>query len=86
MKFKEKIFKYEPHDCEYTMEDNCLYTRHDNSEDWGDVDLEHCIHENINHYEVYKHFGREKWYVSFIISYCNQLDEWLQLEQYGTGE
>ena len=50
MKFEEIIIKYEPHDCEYTMEDNTLFCRHDNSEEWVEVDKEHCIAEGENHY------------------------------------
>ena len=70
MKFEEIVIKYEPHGCEYTMEDNCLLTRHDDSEDWGEVDVEHCIAEGINHYEVYKCFGKEKWYVDLLFDYA----------------
>jgi len=80
------IIKYEPHDCEYTMEDNTLFCRHDDSEDWVEVDIEHCIAEDINHYEVYKHFGEEEWYANFLFDYCRVLEEELSLERYGTGE
>ncbi len=75
-----KIIKYEPHDCEYTMTLSTLYehshllTRHDDSEDWVEVDIEHCIAEGINHYEVYKHFGREKWYVDFLFDYAHNVE------------
>ena len=87
-----KIIKYEPHDCEYTMTLSTLYeysrllTRHDDSEDWVEVDREHCIAEGINHYEVYKHFGFEGCYVDFLFDYCRVLEEELSLERYGTGE
>lgn len=69
---KEIIFKYEPHDCEYTMDHkySCLFTRHNDSEVWTEVDLEHCIAEGCNHYEVYKHFGKEKLYVNILLDYA----------------
>ena len=87
MKFEEIILKYEPHDCEYTMDINgVLFTRHDDSEDWVVVDIEHCIAEDINHYGVYKYFGEEEWYANFLFDYCKVLEEELSLEQYGTGE
>lgn len=70
MKFEEIVIKYEAHGCEYTMEDNCLFTRHDDTEEWGEVMLEHCIAEGINHYEVYKCFGKEKWYVDLLFDYA----------------
>ncbi len=69
--FSRIVFEYEPHGCEYTMDINgTLFTRHDDSEDWAVVDKEHCIAEGINHYEVYKHFGEEKWYVDFLFDYA----------------
>lgn len=80
---KETIFKYEPHDCEYKMEDNCLFTRHDDSEDWGEVDREHCIAEGINHYEVYKHFGKENHYVDILFDYAylyERGEQWIKKE------
>ena len=70
MKFEEIIIKYEPHDCEYRMEDNTLFCRHDNSENWVEVDVEHCIAEGENHYEVYKHFGKENHYVDILFNYA----------------
>ena len=75
MKFEEIVIKYEPHGCEYTMEDNCLFTKpsyadgRPSDDEWGGVDLDHCIAEGINHYEVYKCFGKEKWYVDYLISF-----------------
>ena len=71
MKFEETVIKYEPHGCEYTWyeEGNCLFTRYDDTEEWGEVDLDHCIAEGINHYEVYKHFGEEKWYVDYLFEF-----------------
>jgi len=77
---KETIFKYEPHGCEYTMKDNCLFTRPSYADDrpsddeWVEVDREHCIAEGINHYEVYKHFGREKDYVNFLYDYAYEYE------------
>ena len=75
MKFEE-VIKYEPHGCEYTMDiiNGVLFTRHDDSEDWVVVDKEHCIAEGINHYEVYKHFGEEKWYVDFLFDYAYEYE------------
>ena len=69
MKFEEKILNYEPHGCEYTMEDNTLFCRHDDTWEWIEVMLEHCIAEGENHYEVYKHFGKEKYYLGKLVSY-----------------
>ena len=82
-----KIFKYEEHDCEYRMvlhscgiETNVLYYRHDDSEDWSEVMLEHCIAEGINHYEVFKHFGREKWYVDFLFDSAQENEQGVSWE------
>lgn len=58
----ENILNYEPHGCEYIIEDNTLFYRPDDSEDWSEVNIEHCIAEGENHYQVYKHFGKEKDY------------------------
>ena len=80
MKFEEIVIKYEPHGCEYTMEDNCLFTRpsyadgRPSDDEWGEVMLEHCIAEGINHYEVYKLFGKEKWYVDFLFYYAHEAE------------
>tara|TARA_R100001224_G_C3969345_1_gene131937 strand:+ start:126 stop:401 length:276 start_codon:yes stop_codon:yes gene_type:complete len=74
MQLEDMIIKYEPHGCEYTMEDNCLLTRHDDSEEWIEVMLEHCIAEGENHYEVYKLFGKEKWYVDFLFYYAHKVE------------
>jgi len=59
MKKQDKILNYEKHGCEYTFWDNTLMTRHDESEDWVEVMLEHCISEGVSHYEVFKYFGKE---------------------------
>ena len=67
---EEIIIKYEPHDCEYTMEDNWLFNRHDDTEEWGEVMLGHCIAEGLNHYEVFKCFGKEKYYVDTLFDYA----------------
>lgn len=75
---KEQILKYKPHGCEYAMPyDNYayLFTRHDDSEEWVFVDQEHCIAEGLNHYEVYKYFGKEKWYVDLLFDYAHKY-EW----------
>lgn len=58
----QDILKYEKHDGEYTMEDNALLFRHHSDEDWILVDIEHCIAEGENHHEVFKYFGKEKYY------------------------
>ncbi len=60
------IIKYEPHGCEYTMLDNSLFTRQDSSEEWAEVNLDTYIAEGRSHYEVCKHFGKEKWYVDYL--------------------
>jgi hypothetical protein len=82
MKFEEIVIKYEPHGCEYTWyeEGNCLFTRHDDTEDWSEVMLEHCIAEGINHYEVFKHFGREKWYVDFLFDSAQENEQGVSRE------
>lgn len=67
---KETIFKYEPHDCHYMFEGNVLLTKHADENEWVEVDLEHCIAEGINHYEVYKHFDRENHYVDILFDYA----------------
>ena len=75
MKFEEIVIKYEPHGCEYTMEDYCLFTRpsyadgRPRDDEWGGVDLDDSIAEGINHYEVYKCFGKEKWYVDYLFHF-----------------
>jgi len=69
MKFEEKILKYEPHDCHYMFEGNVLLTKHADENEWVEVDIEHCIAEGMNHYEVYKHFGAEQWYVKCLFDY-----------------
>jgi len=61
-----EIIKYEPHGCEYTMLDNRLFDRQDSSEEWAEVNLDTYIAEGRSHYEVYKHFGKEKWYVDYL--------------------
>ena len=75
-KFKEKeieIITYEPHQCEYTMLDDCLFTRKNSSEEWVEVNYSACIVEGRNHYEVYKHFGKEKWYVDYLFYFISYL-------------
>ena len=64
------IIKYEPHRCEYTMLDNRLFDRQDSSEEWAEVNLNTYIREGRNHYEVYKLFGKEKWYVDLLFDYA----------------
>tara|TARA_Y100000004_G_C8863062_1_gene389930 strand:+ start:258 stop:533 length:276 start_codon:yes stop_codon:yes gene_type:complete len=68
------ILKYEPHGCEYTMEDNILLTRPDYRSQWLEPDYEHCIAEGINHYEVFKHFGKEKWYVDLLFDFAHDVE------------
>ena len=69
------IFRYERDDCEYTIIDNILFmrssTRHDISESWVKVDIEHCVAKGINHFEVFKHFGRLRLYVEKLVEIGN---------------
>ena len=78
MKFEEIVIKYEPHGCEYTMEDYCLFTRpsyadgRPSDDEWGGVDLDHSIAGGINQYEVYKCFGKEKLYVDYLFHFFQE--------------
>tara|TARA_Y100001938_G_C8092794_1_gene436125 strand:- start:1365 stop:1595 length:231 start_codon:yes stop_codon:yes gene_type:complete len=76
MLFEEKILKYEPHGCEYTMEDNTLFYRHDDTEEWIEVMLEHCIAEGEDYYEVFMYFGKDKY---FRTNYLNQSEEGVKI-------
>tara|TARA_R110002020_G_scaffold92256_3_gene223471 strand:+ start:282 stop:533 length:252 start_codon:yes stop_codon:yes gene_type:complete len=64
---KSKILDCYVHGCEYTFWDDTLMTRHDESEEWVEVMLEHCMSEGINHYDVYKYFGKEILYVDILL-------------------
>jgi len=59
----KEIFKYEPHNCEYTFDGDILLTKHADETEWEEIDRSHCIAEGINHHEVYKHFGKEGDYI-----------------------
>ncbi len=66
----KQILKYEPHGCHYMFDGDILFTKHEDENEWVEVDIEHCIAEGINHYEVYKHFDREKLYVDALFDYA----------------
>ena len=66
----KQILKYEPHGCHYMFDGDILFTKHADENEWVEVDREHCIAEGINHYEVYKHFDREKLYVDALFDYA----------------
>ena len=66
----KEILKYEPHGCHYMFDGDILLTKHADENEWVEVDREHCIAEGINHYEVYKHFGRENHYVDILFNYA----------------
>tara|TARA_R110000744_G_scaffold370803_1_gene481529 strand:- start:390 stop:668 length:279 start_codon:yes stop_codon:yes gene_type:complete len=77
---KSKILDWYAHGCEYTFWDNTLMTRHDESEDWGEVMLEHCMSEGENHYEVFKYFGKENLYVDILFTeFQNVFKSWNKL-------
>ena len=66
----KQILKYEPHGCHYMFDGDILFTKHADENEWVEVDRDHCIAEGINHYEVYKHFDREKLYVDVLFDYA----------------
>ena len=63
------ILKYKPHDCHYMFDEDTLLMKHADENEWVEVDLDFCISEGENHYEVYKHFGKEKWYVNYLFDF-----------------
>lgn len=65
-----EILKYKRHDCHYVFDKDVLLTKHADENEWVEVDIEHCIAEGINHYEVYKHFGKENEYVKLLFQYA----------------
>jgi len=57
-------------DSEYKMENMALYFRPKGNRAWMNISLETMIKHGENFYDVYKYYGKEKYYTEKIHEYA----------------
>ena len=65
----KKMKWYSQHNCYFRLDGYALMSKQRDENDWVMIDLDHCISEGENHYEIYKYFGEEQWYVDYLFDF-----------------